>query len=180
MRAYVITEGQADAELLQWALGTKVNGTDVSVVAASGKSSAQSHARTLLYTQKVPVALVIDADANDSARIAEDQGYFEDSLQRVAGDIPFCVVLCIPEIETLAFADLHLLEQVAGRRLTDHERIEAEFAPRRVLQQIFATSDLALGEFVRRCKQRDPLPLRKHPVVARLVEFLSSIRVQAA
>lgn len=180
MRACVVTEGQADALFLEWLLGKRFNGTDFSVVAAAGKSSAQAHARTLLYAQQLPVALVIDADTNDPARIAEDRRYFVDSLEKVAGETPFCVALCVPAIEALLFTDVSLLERAAGRRLTQRERIEAEFAPKRVLEQVFADQEQPLIEFVKRSKSADPTSLRRQGVAAQLAEFLESISVKAA
>lgn len=94
-KAYVITEGPFDAEILKQLLSAKVL-RDTEFVVAHGRYGAQSVARTLLATRHIPVALVVDADTTDEARIAEQKDFLEELLRQASSGTRFQVFLIKP------------------------------------------------------------------------------------
>lgn len=69
-RAYVITEGQYDAEFLKKVLPAELL-EKIDFVARHGLYTLQSLARSILAVKQQPVALVVDADTNEQTSAQE-------------------------------------------------------------------------------------------------------------
>jgi hypothetical protein len=135
MKNYIVTEGPADAELFRRVVGQWHPTDPWSVVEGGGKSSASSVARTLLARASGNVMLVLDADTNDSALIAQQRADFEASLGMVAPPAAYRVLLLVPELEALLLRDDVLRE--AGRSpLSGTDRELAHYAPSMVLARL--------------------------------------------
>src|SRR5262249_7127487 len=65
-----------------------------------------------------PVAILLDTDTMDPTAIAETVQTTRHLLRSVAGDTPFEVIYCVPEIETVFFQDS-----------IDFQRIFPQFEP---------------------------------------------------
>ena len=104
MNAYIVTEGQFDVALLSRLLAHEVR-SGVRVVSASGKSGAQSLARSLVAARRLPVALVLDADTTDKALVREQRLVARELLTMASPGIPTEVFMAVPSIEILFFTD---------------------------------------------------------------------------
>jgi hypothetical protein len=93
MKAYVIVEGQVDAELL----APLLEGLDIKLLPANGRSSVLSLARTLLLTKELPVLVVVDVDDEDGAEIRD---VLESGMAQVAPSRRWKCLLFEPDIET--------------------------------------------------------------------------------
>lgn len=102
MKAYVIVEGQTDAELLT-SLFAHRPGLDIKMLPANGRSSVLSLARTLLLSKDLPVLVVVDVDDGEPDEI---RGTLEQGLAQVASSRRWKCLVFDPDIETelLAFA----------------------------------------------------------------------------
>lgn len=101
MKAYVVTEGASDAAMVSRAL-TGAGLEDVHVAAAGGRSSAISLARSILRSRRRPVALVMDADTTDPARVREQEQVLSDLVSGSTKSPSFRVFLAVPVMESAA------------------------------------------------------------------------------
>lgn len=78
-QAYLITEGVSDQEILKTVITPHLL-SRVDFVAGAGRYSAQSLARSILATEQVPVALVLDADTVVATAVREQFDLLKTSL----------------------------------------------------------------------------------------------------
>jgi hypothetical protein len=144
MRVAVVTEGAADSAIIGRVFAASFrdeHSADVSprrsgsveIVPAGGASAAESLARSIVVSRPNPVALAIDADEIDTARIAERQRFLESSLAMYGSRRPTLVVLFVPTIEATLCRQPAALTGVA---LSEIERERAKFDPRDVLHEV--------------------------------------------
>jgi hypothetical protein len=169
----VITEGPADAALLEAVLALDPNVADVRVVAAGGWSSADSLARSMLIHGREDVALVVDADSTDPVVVNERQRFLEGSLREVVPTAEWRVFVIAPEVEALLFEDPAVAETVAGRPLSEAELVRGRFQPREVLRQLL--NGHSLTEAMGRLRHLDLSPLQQLPIVRELRDFASGV-----
>lgn len=162
MICHVVCEGPADALLLRRLLEPEVPGDDsrVHIIEAGGWSLADSTARSILAVRHEPVALVVDADGTSPEVVEERRRFLEESLGAVSTSPNlFRVFLFVPEMEAIVFQGTtpdqlkkHLKRGIPYP-LPAEMKLEARYAPRRVLesigitpgklQQLLATMDLS-------------------------------------
>ncbi len=94
-RAYVITEGKTDTDILKKLLPPS-SIADVEFVNGSGGYAAQSLARTILSIRGRPVALVLDADTMDEQAIQEKLAFLHQTLHPTATSIAFEAFIAVP------------------------------------------------------------------------------------
>jgi hypothetical protein len=174
MRAYVVTEGQVDAEILKGLLPENIV-KDTEFVVGSGRYSAQSLARSVLAVRQLPVALVVDADTEDETMIQEQSDFLQESLRQASPGVRFQVFLAVPTIEILLFQDQSLLEELTGRKFSDQEWQIAKLKPKKFLTDLLDTSPLTLTELLDNLTDEALGTLRKYPPVSTLAEFLASM-----
>ncbi len=150
MICHVVAEGKTDTLVLQHLLEPEVPRGDarVRIIGAGGWSLADSTARTILAVHREPVALVVDADATSPDRVDERRQFLEWSLRSVASSPSlFRVFLFVPQMEALFFEG-DIPKQLRrhfkpGVRypLTAEMKLEAKYAPRRVLEEVGLGAD---------------------------------------
>lgn len=167
----VITEGQTDIDILKRVLPPKL-AKEVEFVDGGGWSGAQSSAVTILAKRQIPVALVIDSDANDEQAIHEKLDFSRWLLKQAAVNVPFEVFLAVPQIEAVFFQDQPFLEEVVNREFTDLEWRLMKLQP----NELFAPNQkpLLLRRILRSLNQDSIKVLQTHPLIKSLINFLSS------
>jgi hypothetical protein len=145
----IIVEGESDKVIVETVLKSVISTPPFGVVAAGGRSSAVSLARSYFTLPgslfRLPgslVALLVDADTVDSQQVQEQQRILTDSLAAVAPTWAFEVFVAVPEIESCLFADREALKAVVGESLTDEMLIQARFQPKVVLQKLLRDARL--------------------------------------
>ncbi len=171
--AYIVTEGQTDADVLQKLLPDHLI-KDVVFVVGSGKYSAQSLASTLLATRRIPTALIVDADQEAEA---EQHDFLHSLLRRVSPGVAFEVFLTVPEIEVILFQDKRLLERLTGRQLTQLEWDMGKRDPKEFLKSVSNGHRLTITSILDKLDQPTKQMLQQHPLIVELSEFLASVAV---
>ena len=181
MKPAVVTECEADARFLWWALGDAAK--SASFFDGQGKSAANSRARSILIDDRRPVAVVLDADLFDADAVASQRQFYKDGLDSVAGGVATLALLPAPTLEVVAFYSPRLLKAAVGKRVGERDLLRAKYEPRAVLDRLlperakhplerFVDAAIRAGE--------NPTPLREHPVIAELADFLEANRVGLA
>ena len=99
--AYVVVEDNAGANTLKRLLPRTLAGKTRFVI-ADAKGSAVSDARTILVLKKRPLALVVDADANDESSVKERRETLRQLLRNVAPGVACEAFVAVPTVEELA------------------------------------------------------------------------------
>jgi FlaA1/EpsC-like NDP-sugar epimerase len=176
IQAYIVTEGQFDANLLKRLLSAQLEKNVVFVVGA-GSSDAQSLARSILAVKHRAVALVLDADTVDIESIKERVGLNQDLLRYASAGTPFKVFLAVPTIEIILFQDRALLEQLTQHKFTDVEWAQAEFVPGVVLRKALGQNAqvIKLDDLIQRLTGEMIDKLRTHQLILDLSQFLVEV-----
>ncbi len=104
MKAYIVTQVDADAQSLQRGLPPEVLNETVFVPAGS-RSAVISMARSLIVRRQAPLAVVLDADTTAPRLIREQCQSIEEVIGMVSAHVPFKVILAVPTLaEELASA----------------------------------------------------------------------------
>jgi hypothetical protein len=184
MTTYVVTEGKLDEQILSAVIGQLMPGRSIVVVTGGGKSNAVSLARSLLAVRKEPVAFVVDADTVDPALIQEQRQSFESLLGLVAGRGTWMVALFVPELERCLFRDIGFAERLFGGPLSEHQRVLAEYDPRRVLKELsrerWHTEDKDHAELLKHLSRGDLAPLTEEPALRDMLKFLEEVSERSA
>lgn len=160
----VITESAGDAALLQRVL-SPIEGGKLYFDVAGGINHAMTAASTILNARRENVLMVID---NDGARDNTETEFIRELVGKDSQR--FKLVLMVPEIESLFFADRVALEQALGTRIEDMIWEIAMTAPK-------STLDVLL----KKLGKKDRLELlssqallsamRNHPKIKEIQEF---------
>ncbi|HEX6747906.1 MAG TPA: hypothetical protein VF092_11500 [Longimicrobium sp.] len=173
----IFAESITDRRLLERLLADLGPGCAFRVIHADGRDAARPLARTHLAIAHQPVALVMDAETTDTARIMQLQRDLEDYFLWVSQGVPFRVVQFIPEVEVVFFHHPEVLRRFLGDRLDKHAVVAGRFAPRAVLEELLQGSSLT--ELIERLTEEDLEELRKHETVAELRSFVESSDVHS-
>lgn len=170
-----MVEGETDRVLLEHVLHAWVPSQTFDLVAAGGRSSAISLARTLLATTDRRVAAVVDSDTTDADRVSGQRGDLEASLASVGAVDRFRIILARPELEVVWF-ETPEASALLGTHLPEEWRVRAQFEPKLALEQILHSSaeNQAAKELVRFLKGTNLKPLGQGPTLGPLVKFIGS------
>jgi len=176
-RAYVVVEGATDADILRRVLPRDLV-EDVEFVVANGRSAAMSLARSILVVKRAPVALVVDADTNDEVAVKEQLDLLRYYMSYGAGAAPFEVLAAVPEIDAVLFQDRSLIERITGRKSSDLEWQMARRHPKEWLTAVMPDR-AAVAHHLNGVGEDTLSVLRQHALVRQLMQFLSSVSVDA-
>lgn len=179
-QVYIITEGKTNQEILKTVLPPKILG-GVDFIVGSGRYSAQSLARSVLATEEVPVALVLDSDTTTESAVREQLAFLRTSLGQASPGVKYEVFLAIPEIEILLVQDLDFIKQLTGR--PEFSEIESEFAqlhPKKFILSVFGheSYNVAVRDLLKNVSSQTVEVIQKYPIVNQLSEFLLSVTNQ--
>lgn len=173
-RAYVVTEGQADADLLRRVLADALV-EDVEFVVGRGRSAAESLARSILAVKQTPVALIIDTNTTDQRSIDEQVDFLRYYLDQGSGCDAFEVIPAVPEIEVVLFHNQSLVERITNQQFNEREWEMAKRHPKESLTTALADPPTHVRNALAELTEEDLAALRQHPLVLKLSAFLSSI-----
>lgn len=175
---YIVTEGASDRLILEAVLTPEVL-TEANFIVGSGRYSAQSLARSVLATEQVPVAFVVDADTTVASVVQEQRDLLRYSLAQASSGVRFEVFLAIPEIEILLVQNLNLIETLTGR--SPHSEIEIEFAqlhPKKFVSKYLGQGKAyieALRRLLVDLSSESIAAIRQYPLVDQLSQFVLSV-----
>jgi hypothetical protein len=177
MTAYLVCEGDRDAQLLKRVLPAELLNT-VEIIAAGGLSAVKSLARSLIVRRQLPVLIAIDADVTIPAQVEERRKDIEEIVGSVAANTPFKVILSVPAIETIFFQDVSLLSRLLGYE-PSHEMLGlAVYQPSQSLSQLIAESKKyhSQSQLVEQLTNEDLEILRRTSAIQEIIQFLQSVR----
>ncbi len=173
-KACIVTEGQTDIDILKRLLPPQLT-REVEFIVGGGWSAAQSLAVSILAKRRIPVALVIDADANDEQIIHEKLDFSRWSLKQAAVNVPFEVFLAVPQIEAVFFQDQSFLENATHRKFSNLEWRLMKLQPK----ELFASNPMEKSRLLKTILDhltRESIKvLQTHPLIKSLINFLSSV-----
>jgi hypothetical protein len=105
---------------------------EAEAVAAGGRSSAISLARSYLSFPRQWVALLLDADTSDPVQVREERDILNSSLATFGGDRRYGVFLAVPAIESALF-NPQVARAAFGRKLGRLAMVRGKFEPQNML-----------------------------------------------
>lgn len=171
---YVVTEGQADVDILKKLLDKDIVKV-IEFVAGSGSYSMLSKAGTLLAVKHLPLALVIDADTLNDIAIQEKVDSLRYLLRQPAAGVRFEIFPAVPEIEAVFFQDRRFIEKLANKTFTDMEWKLAQRSPKEALTYLLGNSTPVHKKVLAKLTSKDIQVLQQHALIANLSEFLFSV-----
>lgn len=180
MTAYIVCEGEHDAQLLKRLLPEEFV-SNVEVVAAGGLSAVKSLARSLVVRRPSPVAILADADAVIPEQVEQRLKETEEIVGNIAANTPVKVVLATPALEIIFFQDVALLSRLLGYAPSQDMLSLAMYQPYQALKQLISQSKnfQSQSQLVEQLTNEDLEILRKDPVIQELIRFLQSVRATA-
>lgn len=175
MSCNFVVEGTFDQMVVERALRS-VGRTPGRVVVAGGLHRLVPLAMSMLARWPEPLVLLADADTTDADAIEVRRHELTAELGWVNGAPPFRVVLAVPEIEAVFFdedaSSEYWIERVLGVALSPRDRIEAHFAPKRVLHRLARDLGVSLPALIERFDVDVWRQAAKHPCA---LEILNSM-----
>jgi hypothetical protein len=169
---YVIVEGPREIRFLSRIL-PKAIADQVTFINGRGTYGAESLARSVAATQAaVPVVLLIDADTTDRTLIAQKRQDVNYLIRQTSSGAPFQLLLAVPTIETVLFADRALLEHLIDRQLTDLEWHLGQRQPRDLLETVTGDVVAFVDGLLKRLSEEQVGVLRQHPLMQELMGAL--------
>ncbi len=180
MRAYIVCEGERDAQFLRRVLPEELV-NNVEVVAAGGFSAVKSLARSLIVRRQSPVAIVADADAIAPEQVEERLKNTEEIVGNIAANTLVKVILAAPTLEIIFFRDISLLARLLGHTPSQDVLNLAIYQPQKALNQLISQSRKyqSQTQFIEQLTDEDLKVLRKAPVIQEVIQFLQSVRETA-
>lgn len=173
MPPYLITQREADAQLLRQLLGPEIS-SRLRLEAVAVWSDCVAAARSRL-AEGHPVALVLDAGSRKASEVAKHRDFLQFALALSAPRILWRVILVRPELPRLYFREPDVLRQLVGHEPTEEQLARARSQPRLVLAELLGVSPPELdAELCRRLETVDVSPLAERPSLRRLRRFLQS------
>ena len=114
MSVSVLTGSNFDGTLLGTLLAEEQARGAIDVGVVMGMTSSYSVARTILAVDRIPVALVIDANSPEPEAALERKRRAEAVIGDAAGGVPFRVIVAVPELAVLFLERPELLRRVFG------------------------------------------------------------------
>lgn len=147
MKSYVLTEGPSDAVLVERVLRGRV-ASEPEVVAGGGRSSVVSLAKSILLSRPAVVAILLDADTLDPARVLGQETEWSDLLRATSNQRRFRFVQAVPEIEVVLFESAVRWEELLGRPLEEWgvNQSDALVRPREALRRILGHAQIGTRE----------------------------------
>lgn len=175
-RCIVVTEGPTDVLLLQAVLRIPEDDPWVQFQAAGGWSAADSLARSYLANGAGDVVLVVDADTIDPQGIEERKQFLRHSLAEIASAARKLVVVMVPALEVVLFADRSLLETLVGREVSEVDFVRGQYEPVKVLQSLLGNEPWSHA-FARRLPYLDLDAVRSLAPLRELQDFLAPANI---
>lgn len=174
MKTYVLTEGPADALLVERVVRDRVP-TNPQVLVGGGRSSVVSLAKSILISRPAAVAVLLDADTLDHERVASQEREWSDLLRTGAKQRPFRIIQAVPQIEVVLFESDLRWEAILGKSLQEWgvEQSEALARPSETLRLVLDRARIPSRlKFYERVDRESLAVMAEHPVFQETIEFL--------
>jgi hypothetical protein len=172
--AYMITESNKDIEILQKLLPKHLS-EDIRFIAGGSSYRVRSLGTSLLATNKIPVALVLDADTDNESQIFERRDLINYVLRQVSSGIPFQVFLGVPQLEIVFLQNKSLIEKIAQRQFNDLEWQLSQSKPKEFLETVFGNNQQINARIFSNINDEEIRILQQHPLIQEIITFLSSL-----
>jgi hypothetical protein len=174
--AYVVVEGETDADILRSVLDPKLL-IDVGLVPAGGIAYIPSLARSLLVRRSIPVAIFADSDSLDKHSINDRRTQFKGLLNAVARSTSTEVILAVPEIEAIFFTSPDIIKKVFGRTIPELLALGPR-DPKGVLNQLSSMNQIEWNaqKVLKQMSIRDLEQLRQAQPIKDLTKFLELVQ----
>ncbi len=176
MSVFIVTSGWVAGKLMRRLVEghPRLRGRGIQIQAAESNGGASRLARDIVFWQRKPVAVVLDAQTLSRDLMAEQEGWVQLLLEEFASPREWRIMSIVPEIAVLLFRDEQLLRSVVPVSPSFEQLIRGRYEPNRVLAELFAQ----VGEqpfpevLIQRLDQLDASPLWAAPELRPLEEFL--------
>jgi hypothetical protein len=176
MSVFIVTSGLVAGKLMRRLVNShpRLRDRGIRIQAAEGRGDAARLGRSILFSEREPVAVVADTDTFSPDLMAEQRGAIEYLLGTAESPSEWRVLLIAPEVAVLLFRDEQLLRSVVPVSPSFEQLIRGRYEPNRVLAELFAQA----GEqpfpevLVQRLDQLDASSLWAAPELRPLEEFL--------
>ncbi|MEM7530916.1 MAG: hypothetical protein AAF639_01965 [Chloroflexota bacterium] len=177
MKAYIVCEGNRNAEILERVIPNYPTNT-VHIVIGGGLYEVKSLARSLIVRRRTPVIIVLDSDTVVLEHIEERLQSTEEIISVVAANTPFKVVLAVPEIEAIFFHDIGLLSRLLGYTPSQEMIGFAVYQPKKALEQLLSKSNKVKSEseLLAQLTDEDVDILRQVPFIQEVIQFVQSVQ----
>jgi hypothetical protein len=176
MSVFVIVDNAPAARVVERVLADP----RVEVVNAKERSTAMMKARSVLLREVEPTVLLLDSDSLEERAIVEDQLEIGGYLQRSSRGLPNRLVLAVPQVESILFADRAGLEKALERRIADEDFFEARFRPKAVFYRLLGGGAEACAlRVIDRLDESALKRMASHPAIREIQEFVSEVSVRS-
>jgi hypothetical protein len=151
----------------------------VRVENAGERSTAMMRAATVLFREDwSPTVLLLDSDSLEERAIVEQQLEIGGYLRRGSGGHPNRLILAIPQVEAVLFADRAGLEKALAKKITDEEAFEARFRPKAVFYRLLGKQNATERAIavIDRLSDDALRRMAEHPVIQEIRQFIDEVR----
>jgi len=147
---YIVVEGVADRDIIKNVINP-ISLKNVKIETVRGKSAVISTARTILRIRRIPTVVVVDADSTDSEQTEETKSTYDIMLRQASEDIPYKLLVNIPETESVFFKDKKIFMRIFSKNIDDNQLALGMYDPKKVLSLTFQCSEknMNIMSFVR-------------------------------
>ncbi|AGY56939.1 hypothetical protein [Gloeobacter kilaueensis] len=180
MKIEVVVETELDKLLLETILKAipEAQEFEFRYFVANSRNRLSIVARTIIVGVPHPLLVVMDADTNDPelARIRKQE--LESYLNWVTPAQPYRILVALPELEIVFFADPSIVESKLkdGRKLTAVEQNLTQSAPKQLLQSLARERLLPdVTVLLSELTDDDITKMSQHRLFQEVVSFLKSV-----
>ncbi|MFE8600855.1 hypothetical protein [Archangium violaceum] len=140
MSVAIVTPGRVSGKLMRRLVEghPHLKGRGIRISSTDGNIGTSRVAREILFKERVPVAVVRDAQTFSPELIAEQCGWVHLFLEQAAPPSEWLILPIAPEIAVLLFRDEHLLRPLLPVSPSFEQLIRGRYEPNKVLAEIFA------------------------------------------
>lgn len=140
MNVTIVTPGDVAGKLMRRLVEghPRLRGRGIQIFSTDGNIGASRLAREILFKERVPVAVVRDAQTFSPELIAEQCGWVHLFLEQAAPPSEWLILPIAPEIAVLLFRDEHLLRPLLPVSPSFEQLIRGRYEPNKVLAELFA------------------------------------------
>ena len=176
MMVNLIVEDVTDVRLLKRVLRCAGDACLRLIEAGSGRS-VLSLASSVRGAWREPVILLLAAHSVDEESMQVRREDEEDMLAMDGSPLRADLVFAVPELETVLFHDPAVLERLLSVALTEEDRIEARFIPKKVLARLIERSRFAdVTELIDALDEWAVRRVAEHPLIRKLEALIAEVR----
>lgn len=177
MNTQVVVAGVVGTRILDRVMGSR--GAPWATVREAGdRSDAIIYASTLVSPPyNLTTVLVLDSNTLENAPLDEQRSTVEHLVRPSSAETGFKLVLAVPQVEAVLFADRAGLERAIGRGIADDDFFEARFRPKAVFRRLLGPDDCEEHALVviDRLDAAALTRMAQHPVIQEIAAFIEEV-----